>query len=73
MKSDSDDKTLDIKERIKNIVISPRGSYIALCNNEGVRLFVGTNLQEKAFYPHRGACEVAFSPNENYMITYTGL
>lgn len=68
----SDDRTIDLKERIKGIYTSPRGSYVAICNSEGVRLFVGNDLKEKAFFPHRGACEVAFSPNENYMVTFTG-
>lgn len=46
-----------------NVVFSPKGTYIAICESEGVRVLGGTNFKEKGFYKHKGASHVCFSPN----------
>lgn len=46
-----------------NVVFSPRGTFCAVCESEGVRLFAGQTLKEKAFFRHKGVIDVAFSPN----------
>ncbi len=45
------------------MVWSPRGSYLAICETDGVVLYGGKNLRKKAFYEHKGVINVCFSPN----------
>ena len=45
---------------------------MAVCEDKGVVLYGGKNMQKKAFYEHKKAFDVAFSPNETFMITFNG-
>jgi uncharacterized protein with WD repeat len=72
-------KTQDVKEgewankladNTKNVAFSKKGTYIAICEPEGVRILAGDGLSQVGFYRHEGVTDVAFSSNESYMITH---
>ena len=58
-----DGQPISAKSPVSNVVFSQRGTYCAVCESEGVRVYVGQTLKEKAFFPHKEVKDVAFSPN----------
>lgn len=54
------------------MVWSPRGSYLAVCDPEGVALYGGDNMKRKVYFEHRGVIDVGFSPKETYLVTFNG-
>ena len=67
-----DGKPILSKSAVNNVVFSHRGNYCAVCEADGVRVYVGQTLKEKAFFQHVGVIDVAFSPNETYLISFNG-
>lgn len=59
-----------LSDRTKNVVFSTKGSYLAVCEPEGVRILAGDNLVQIGFYRHEGVTDVAFSTNETFMISH---
>lgn len=49
---------------------SPNGTYLATFHNNGILLWGGEDFKEGGRFFHEGVEEIAFSPCENYMVTY---
>jgi len=51
-------------------ILSPKGSFIGFFTKEGLTLYCGSDLKNKAFtLPHRNATQAVFSPNEQFVAT----
>lgn len=59
----SEKEAKNLTEGTKSVLFSSRGTYVAVCEPKGVRLLVGNDLREKAFYNHEGVTDIIFSPN----------
>ena len=50
---------------------SPHGTYLATFHLQGIALWGGPGFERFMRYPHPGVRLVDFSPNENYMVTWS--
>jgi len=63
---------LSLGYQVNKMVFSPRGSYLAICTNEGVHLYVGNSLKYKGLLRQAGSIDAKFSYDERFMITSNG-
>jgi translation initiation factor 3 subunit B len=50
---------------------SPLGTYLISMHLQGVQLWAGTSWSRYSRFPHPGVNMVDFSPNENYIVTWS--
>eukprot|EP00127_Corallochytrium_limacisporum_P003623 Clim_evm11s151 gene=Clim_evmTU11s151 len=53
------------------VLWSPLGSYLATFHRQGIALWSGENWTQAGKFPHPGAKIIDFSPQENYLVTYS--
>lgn len=60
-------------DKVFKVSFSPKGSYMAICVNNGTFLYGGKDMKLKGFYPQISPLDVKFSLNEKYMLSYNGV
>jgi hypothetical protein len=63
---------LSLGHPVNKMVFSPRGSYLAVCTNEGVHIYVGNSLKYKGLLRQAGSIDAKFSHDERFVITSNG-
>lgn len=51
---------------------SPKGTYLATLSERGVQLWSGSGFSLGPEFPHKNVRRVSFSPDESYMLTWSG-
>eukprot|EP00164_Ancoracysta_twista_P002855 GFYU01003799.1.p1 GENE.GFYU01003799.1~~GFYU01003799.1.p1 ORF type:complete len:687 (-),score=239.15 GFYU01003799.1:170-2230(-) len=54
------------------VVWSPKGTFLATFHQQGIALWGGQSWNRLARFGHPGVMMIAFSPCENYMVTFNG-
>ncbi|KNC50002.1 eukaryotic translation initiation factor 3 subunit B [Thecamonas trahens ATCC 50062] len=77
---DREPETIDVRTNWSETYLtwSPLGSYLATFHSDGevpvgVALWGGSDMKRIRRFPHRGVKLVQFSPQENYLITWSSL
>jgi len=58
--------------QINKAVFSPLGSYLAVCCNDGVRIYLGSTLKYKGLLKQFNPIDAKFSVDERFIVTFNG-